>query len=102
MVKDMWFSIHSFLEEQNRSKRHTIAADNANTFLLMNRPALALKANHKQQVTSNDDDDELQLKSAPVNAMLSTQNTMINRENTFELKKLTTSIETVRTSVLQA
>lgn len=50
----------------------------------------------------DDDDDELQLKSAPVNGMLSTQNTTINRENTFELKKLSTSIETVRTSVLQA
>ncbi len=47
-----------------------------------------------------DDDDEIQLKSAPVNAMYSTQSTTMN--NTVELQRLTASVETMRTSVLQA
>ncbi|CAF3094377.1 unnamed protein product [Rotaria sp. Silwood2] len=99
-------------QQQNRAKRHTIAADNTNAFHLLNpthRTTLALKEKHKQQQPTSDenknltdDEDELQLKSAPVNTMLSIQNTTYNRENSNELKKLTTSIETMRTSVLQA
>jgi hypothetical protein len=81
----------------------------------------AAKIKHKQSVTSNenkhrkyrlkrkvhliilnmivaDDEEELQLKSAPVHAMLSTQ----SATNSVELKKLTMSMETMRTSVLQA
>jgi hypothetical protein len=81
----------------------------------------AVKIKHKQPVTSNenkhrkyrlkgkvhlitlnmivaDDEEELQLKSAPVRAMLSTQ----SATNSVELKKLTMSMETMRTSVLQA
>ncbi|CAF5132911.1 unnamed protein product, partial [Rotaria sp. Silwood1] len=49
-----------------------------------------------------DDEDELQLKSAPVNTILSPQHTTYNRDNSIELKKLTASMETMRTSVLQA
>lgn len=49
-----------------------------------------------------DDDDELQWKSAPIHATLSTQNTTMNQDNSIEIKKLTTSIESMRTSVLQA
>jgi hypothetical protein len=49
---------------------------------------------------SDDDDDEIQLKSAPVNAMHSTQSTTMN--NTIELQRLTASVETMRTSILQA
>jgi len=82
---------------KNQTKRHTIAADDANTFHLLNRMTSAPKINHKQH-TDDDDDDELQLKSAPVNAMLSTR----SATNGVELKKLTMSIETMRTSVLQA
>jgi hypothetical protein len=49
---------------------------------------------------TDDDDDEIQLKSAPVNAMYSTQSTTVN--NTVELQRLTASVETMRTSILQA
>jgi hypothetical protein len=49
-------------------------------------------------VIATDDDDELQLKSAPANAMLLPQ----NGTDSVELKKLSTSIGTMRTSVLQA
>ena len=45
-------------------------------------------------------DDELQLKSVSVHAMLSTGHTTMN--NTADLEKLTTSVETMRTSILQA
>lgn len=74
---------------KNQAKRHTIAADDANTFHLLS----TFKIKNKQQ-TNNDDEDELQLKSAPVNTQTAT--------HSVELKKLTTSIETIRTSVLQA
>ncbi|CAF3743149.1 unnamed protein product [Rotaria sp. Silwood1] len=101
------------IQQQNRAKRHTIAADNTNAFHLVNRThrtTSALKEKHKQQQqpTSNeiknltDDEDELQLKSAPVNTILSPQHTTYNRDNSIELKKLTASMETMRTSVLQA
>ncbi|CAF1011016.1 unnamed protein product [Rotaria sordida] len=98
-------------QQHNQAKRHTIAADNTNTIHLLNRThrtTSTLKNKNKQQPTLNenknltDDEDELQLKSAPVNTILSTQNTTYNRENSIELKKLTTPIETIRTSVLQA
>jgi hypothetical protein len=71
--------------EKNQAKRHTIAADNVHTFHLS-----VPKIKH--------DDDELQLKSAPINEVSSTQNV----RNSVELKKITTSIQTMRTSVLQA
>ncbi|CAF3723713.1 unnamed protein product [Adineta steineri] len=96
-------------QQQDRKKRHTIAADTFHLGNHIQRKASPVKAKHEQRIISNenknitdDDDDELQLKSAPVNALLSTQNTTANRENTNDLRKLTTSIETVRTSVLQA
>ncbi|CAF1606036.1 unnamed protein product [Rotaria magnacalcarata] len=93
-----------------QQKRHTIAADNASTFTLLNHTASEHKRKDKQQLTlhenknliDDDDDADLQLKSAPINVMSSTQNTTYNREDSIELKKLTTSIETMRTSVLQA
>jgi len=53
-----------------------------------------------EQNDDDDDDDEIQLKSAPVNAMHSTQSTTMN--NTVELQRLTASVETMRTSILQA
>ena len=46
-------------------------------------------------------DDELQLKSAPINTMLPTQETTTNRDSSVEIKNLTASLETMRTSVLQ-
>ncbi|UJR15290.1 hypothetical protein I4U23_002243 [Adineta vaga] len=99
--------------QQDRTKRHTIAADTFNLSDPPHRRTSALRAKHEQQITSNDhkhhnnnhddgDENELQLKSAPINPLLSTQNPTTIRENTAELTKLTTSIESVRTSVLQA
>lgn len=83
--------------EKNQAKRHTIAATDSQTFHLLNRVESSVpKIKHKPQ--TDDDEEELQLKSAPVKPMLSTQ----NLTNTVEVKKLTASIESMRTSVLQA
>ena len=55
---------------------------------------------------NNDDDDDdenqVQLKSAPINRLSATQHTTTMRTNSTEITKLTTSIESVRSSVLQA
>lgn len=53
-------------------------------------------------LTVTDDDDELQLKSAPLHTTLSNQQTTTNREGSIEIQRLSASIETMRTSVLQA
>jgi len=79
---------------KNQAKRHTIAADDANTLHLLS----TVKIKNKQQST-NDDEEEFQLKSAPVNPIRSTQSATTH---SVELKKITTSIQTMRTSVLQA
>ncbi|CAF0982923.1 unnamed protein product [Adineta ricciae] len=99
--------------QQDRSKRHTIASDTFNLADPPQRRPSALRAQHEQQIISNDnkhrnndddDDDEnqVQLKSAPINQLSATQHTTTMRTNTTEITKLTTSIESVRSSVLQA
>ncbi|CAF0769438.1 unnamed protein product [Rotaria sordida] len=58
-------------------------------------------SNDNRNQHSVDDNDELQLKSAPINDMFSTQS-ITTMSNNVELKRLTASVETMRTSVLQA
>lgn len=48
----------------------------------------------------DDDGDEIHLKTAPPDPLLSTRST--NMSNSIELQKLTSSVETMRASVLQA
>ncbi len=50
--------------------------------------------------TDDDDDDEIQFKPTPIDPLVSTHST--NMSNSIELQRLTTSVETMRTSILQA
>ena len=48
----------------------------------------------------HDDGDEIHMKTVPLDPFLSTRST--NMSNSIELQKLTSSVETMRASVLQA
>lgn len=67
----------------DQTKRHTIAAADVTTKSKRSHVDVVLAANH---------DEEIQPKSAPINVAA----------NSAEMKKLSTSTETIRTSVLQA
>ncbi len=45
-------------------------------------------------------DDEIRFKSTPIDPILSTRSTTMS--NSIELQRLTASVETMRTSILQA
>ncbi|CAF5015614.1 unnamed protein product, partial [Rotaria sp. Silwood1] len=59
-----------------------------------------VKNKEQQPSTEHTDDDEILLKSTPINGILSIQSITMN--NNIELRRLTTSVETMRTSILQA
>ncbi|CAF0823061.1 unnamed protein product [Adineta steineri] len=75
-------------------KHHSTTTNNIK--IKQQQPLTGTSKDNKNQHTDN----ELQSKSAPINTMLLTQSTTMN--NTTDLDKLTTSVETMRTSILQA
>ncbi|CAF4506209.1 unnamed protein product, partial [Rotaria sp. Silwood2] len=99
-------------QRHNRVKRQTTNSSNANALRSLNHSheknphcltTIAKVKNKEQQPSTehmdDEDDDELHLKSAPIDGMLSTQS--ITMSNSAELQRLTASVETMRTSLLQ-
>ncbi|CAF4267417.1 unnamed protein product [Rotaria socialis] len=108
-------------QRHNRVKRQTTNSSHTNALRALNhsleesvhclttiakvkikeqQPSKSTSNANKNQRINDDDDDEIQLKSAPVIGMLSTQSITMN--NNVEIQRLTESVETMRTSILQA
>ncbi|CAF5215729.1 unnamed protein product, partial [Rotaria magnacalcarata] len=108
-------------QRHNRVKRQTTNSSHTNALRALNhsleenvhclttiakvkikeqQPSRSAPNDNKNQRSNDDEDDEIQLKSAPVTGMFSTQSITMN--NNVEIQRLTESVETMRTSILQA
>ncbi|CAF3725298.1 unnamed protein product [Rotaria sp. Silwood1] len=98
-------------QHHNRVKHQTNNSSNTNALQSLNHSheknphcltttITKVKNKEQQPSTEHTDDDEILLKSTPINGILSIQSITMN--NNIELRRLTTSVETMRTSILKA